>query len=133
MQTIRKIPAFSLVLLVSGYTFLGWLLAIHGASWQVWLTTGAIACGIDWILAVGWALAAIYYVFARAEAFILSVGGSLIWALLMYAARIEVQAVSGAKWQSFLILGAIAAGSMAIGWFADANLIPSLGNAIIKP
>lgn len=128
-----KIPTFSLMLLIGGYIFLGWLLSIHGADWLVWLTTGAIACGIDWLLAVGWALAAIYFIFAQAEVFMLSVGACLIWSLLMYVARMEVQAISSKKWQSFLILTTISALSMAIGWFADLNLFPNLGNAIIEP
>jgi len=132
MDIIRKIPGFSFALLISGYAVLGWLLAIHGASWQVWLVSGAIAFGIEWILAVFWAIAAIYFVFARAEALVLSVGICLIWALLMYVARIEIQAISGKRWQAFFVLGIIAAIGMSIGWFADSSLIPNIGNSLIK-
>jgi len=132
MRIINKIPLFSLILLISGYAVLGWLLAIHGASWEIWLSSGAIAFGIEWILAVFWAMAAIYFVFARAEALVLSIGICLVWALLMFIARMEVRAISGERWQAFFVLGVIAAIGMAIGWFADASLIPNIGNAIIK-
>jgi hypothetical protein len=132
MQIITKIPLFSLVLLIGGYAVLGWLLAIHGANWQVWLTSGAIAFGIDWILSVIWAIAAVYFVFARSEALVLSVGVCLIWALLMFIARIEVQSNSGKRWQAFLVLSIVAAIGMSIGWFADSNLIPSIGKSLIK-
>lgn len=132
MDIIRKTPGFSVVLLISGYAVLGWLLAIHGATWQVWLVSGAIAFGIEWILAVLWAMAAIYFVFARAEALVLSIGICLIWALLMFVARIQIQANSGKRWQAFLVLGTIAAIGMSIGWFTDASLIPNIGNSLIK-
>ncbi|AFY74646.1 hypothetical protein Syn7502_02694 [Synechococcus sp. PCC 7502] len=133
MQIIRKIPGLSLALLISGYAVLGWLLSIHGAAWKIWLTSGAIAFGINWIFAVGWAIAAIYFVFARAEVLVLSVGICLVWALLMYIARLEVQAISGNRWQAFFVLGIIAAIGMSIGWFADASLIPNIGRSLIKP
>jgi len=132
MQIITKTPIFSFVLLIGGYAVLGWLLAIHGASWQVWLTSGAIAFGIDWILSVIWATAAVYFVFARAEALVLSIGVCLIWALLMFIARIEIQANSGKRWQAFLVLSVIAAIGMSIGWFADSNLIPNIGKSLIE-
>ncbi len=132
MRIINKIPLFSLILLISGYAVLGWLLAIHGANWQIWLTSGAIAFGIEWIAAVFWAVAAIYFVFARAEILVLSVGICLVWSLLMFVARIEVQAISGKRWQVFLVLGIIAAIGMSIGWFSDASLIPNIGKSLIK-
>jgi hypothetical protein len=132
MNFIKQIPTFSLVLIISGYAGLGWLLSIHGASWQVWLISGAIAFGLAWILAVFWAMVAIYFVFARAEVFVLSIGICLVWALLMYMSRLRIQAVSGNKWQAFLVLGMIAAIGMSIGWFTDSSLIPNIGNSLIK-
>jgi hypothetical protein len=131
MRIITKTPVFSFVLLILGYAVLGWLLAIHGANWQVWLTSGAIAFGIDWILSVIWAIAAVYFVFARAEVLVLSVGICLIWALLIFIARTEIQANSGKRWQAFLVLSIIAAIGMSIGWFADSNLIPNIGKSLI--
>ena len=83
-------------------------------------------------MAVLWAMAAIYFVFARAEVFVLSIGICLVWALLMYMSRLRIKAISGRRWQAFFVLGIIAAIGMTIGWFADSSLIPNLGNSLIK-
>jgi hypothetical protein len=132
MNFIKKIPALSLAVIISGYAGLGWLLSIHGAGWEIWLVSGAIAFGLEWIFAVFWAMAAMYFVFARAEVLVLSIAICLVWALLMYTSRLQIQAISGNRWQAFFVLGIIAAIGMSIGWFTDSSLIPNIGNSLIK-
>ena len=83
-------------------------------------------------MAVLWAMAAIYFVFARAEVLVLSIAICLVWALLMYMSRLQIQAISGNRWQAFFVLGIIAAIGMSIGWFTDSSLIPNIGNSLIK-
>jgi hypothetical protein len=123
----------SVLTLLIGYGTYGWLLSIYDADWRVWTISGAIAFGVAWFLALVWAVAAILLIFAKkAQALALAIGISLIWALLMYVARIEVQALSENKIQSFLTLSLIAGLGMGLGWFTDNSFFPSIGNAIMK-
>jgi hypothetical protein len=129
----QKFPVPSVLTLLIGYGTIGWLLAIYSADWRVWTISGAIAFATEWFLALAWALAAIVLLFStKAQALPLAVGICLIWALLMYVARIEVQAFSENKIQSFFILAFIAGLGMALGWFTDISFFPSIGDAIMK-
>lgn len=132
-QTKPKFPGMSVLTLLVGFGTYGWLLSIYGADWRIWTITGAIAFGIEWFLALVWAVAAILLVFAaKPHALALAIGISLIWALLMYVARIEVQAFSNNKIESFFTLALIAGLGMALGWFTDNTFFPSIGEAILK-
>jgi hypothetical protein len=132
-RTKPKFPVTSVLTLIIGYGTFGWLLSIYGADWRAWIVSGAIAFGVEWFLALAWALAAIVLIFsAKAHALPLAVGISLIWALLMYVARIEVRAFSDNKIQSFLTLAIIAGLGMGLGWFTDNSVFPSIGRAILK-
>lgn len=132
-RTKPKFPVMSVLTLVIGYGTIGWLLSIYSADWRVWTISGAIAFATEWFLALAWALAAIVLIFsAKAHALPLAVGISLIWALLMYVARIEVQAFSENKVQTFFTLAFIAGLGMGLGWFTDNSFFPSIGKAIMK-
>ena len=123
----------SALTLVIGYGTIGWLLSIYRADWWVWTISGAIAFATEWFLALAWALAAIVLIFStKSHALPLAIGISLIWALLMYVARIEVQAFSENKIQNFLTLAFIAGLGMGLGWFTDNSFFPSIGKAIVK-
>ena len=132
-RTKPKFPVMSALTLVIGYGTIGWLLSIYRADWRVWMISGAIAFATEWFLALAWALAAIVLIFStKSHALPLAIGISLIWALLMYVARIEVQAFSENKIQNFLTLAFIAGLGMGLGWFTDNSFFPSIGKAIMK-
>jgi hypothetical protein len=130
MRILKKLPALSFLLLISGYTVFGWLLAIHRADWRIWLISGAIAFGIEWIVAVIWAIAAVVLVFSKSAAIALTIGICVIWALLMFVARNEVKSLCTTRWQSFVVLAIVAVIGMCLGWFTDASLLPRLGQSI---
>lgn len=128
-----KFPVPSVLMLVIGYGTIGWLLSIYNTDWRVWTISGAIAFATAWFLALAWALAAIVLIFStKAHALPLAVGICLIWALLMYVARIEVLAFSDNKIQNFLTLAVIAGLGMGLGWFTDNSFFPNIGKAIMK-
>lgn len=133
MRRAKKIPAVSVLLLLAGYITFGWLLAIYQADWRIWISSGAFAFSTAWVLALFWAIAAVVLVFStKPQALGLAVGICLAWALMMYVARIEVKAVSGNRWQNWLVLLLISGIGMGIGWFVDISLIPNLGRSIMK-
>ncbi|MFN6068872.1 MAG: hypothetical protein ACK45T_17235 [Pseudanabaena sp.] len=49
MRTLLKLPILSLALVFFGYIAYGWLLSIHRADWRIWIPTGAIAFGAEWL------------------------------------------------------------------------------------
>jgi hypothetical protein len=133
MKTIAKIPGLSVLLLFTSYAVFGWLLAIHGQDWRLWIASGAISLGIAWFTAIAWAVVAVVIVFSQKTQIMLSLGIFLIWAFLMYIARLEMQAFFARdRVASFVTLGAIAALGMGFGWFADANLIRSVGKSLME-
>ncbi len=134
MKVLTKIPGLSVLLLFISYALFGWLLSIHGQDWRWWTVSGAISLGIAWFTAVAWAVAAVLIVFSQKTQIMLSLGVFLIWAFLMYIARLEIQAFFARenRFVSFTVLGTIAALGMGFGWFADANLIRSVGKSLIE-
>ncbi len=134
MKVLTKIPWLSVLLLFSSYALFGWLLSIHGQDWRWWTVSGAISLGIAWFTAIAWAVVAVLIVFSQKTQIMLSLGVFLIWAFLMYIARLEIQAFFARenRFVSFTVLGAIAALGMGFGWFADANLIRSVGKSLIE-
>jgi hypothetical protein len=132
-RTKSKFPVMSVLMLVIGYGTIGWLLSIYHAEWRVWMISGAIAFAVEWFLALAWALAAIVLIFStKAHALPLAVGICLIWALLMYVARLEVRAFSENKILTFFILAFIAGLGLGLGWFTDNSFFPNIGKAIMK-
>jgi hypothetical protein len=133
MRKTAKAPTLSLLLLLVGYAAIGWLLAIYKANVLLWFSTGAIAFGSAWIFALGWAIAAVLLVFSsRSQILSLAIGICLVWALLMFIARNEVQSMTDNKVQRFLILTLVAALGMGLGWLADSTIISSLGVSLMK-
>jgi len=132
MKAITKIPGLSVLLLFSSYALFGWLLSIHGQDWRYWIPSGAISLAIAWFTAIAWATVAIVIVFSQKSQIMLSLGICLIWAFLMYIARLELQAFTKDRLTSFTTLGAVSALGMALGWFADVSLIRSVGAGLIK-
>jgi len=134
MRKSVKIPIFSLLLLLLGYAAFGWLLAIYKNSMLVWwILTGSIAFGSAWFLALAWAIAAVFFVFStKTQILPLVIGVCLIWALLMFIARTEVEAISDNKIQRFFALALVAALGMGLGWLADSTVLGSLGNSIMQ-
>lgn len=133
MRTLRKLPILSLALVLVGYIAYGWLLSIHRADWRVWIPLGAIAFGVDWFFSVGWAIAAVIVIFAQKEQFLLSLGISVIWAMLMYVARTELRAFMNNRGWNFFVLAIIAGAGLGLGWFTDTlPIIRTLGESLIK-
>jgi hypothetical protein len=133
MNFIKKIPALSVLLLLVSYAAFGWLLSIHQTDWRIWIGSGALAFATAWILAIAWALAAILLVFLKqTQILFLSIGISVVWAMLMYVARVELQAFTNNKVASFFTLAILSALGLGLGWFADLSLIHSLGASMIK-
>ncbi|MBD2178132.1 hypothetical protein H6F42_14525 [Pseudanabaena sp. FACHB-1998] len=133
MRTLRKLPILSLALVLIGFIAYGWLLSIHKADWRIWIPAGAIAFGIDWIFSLGWVVAAIAFVFFSKEQFVLSLGISVIWAMLMYVARNELRAFMNNKGWNFFVLALIAGTGLGLGWFTDTlPAIRSFGASLIK-
>lgn len=133
MRNLMRLPVGSILLILVSYATFGWLLAVYGSDWRIWIISGAIAIGIEWILALAWAIAAVVLVFsAKPQAFALSIGICLIWALVMYIARLEIRAIASNRIQAFFLLSIIAAIGMSVGWFADTSLIPNFGESIMK-
>ena len=135
MRKITKLPILSLALVLIGYIAYGWLLSIHKADWRIWIPIGAIAFGAEWIFSVAWAIAAVFFVFLRKEQFLLSLGISVIWAFLMYVARLELRTfffLNSRTW-NFVILTLIAGMGLGLGWFTDTlPMIRTFGESLIK-
>lgn len=133
MRTLRKLPILSLALVLVGYIAYGWLLSIHRADWRVWIPMGAIAFGVEWIFSVAWAIAAVIFIFAKKDQFVLSLGISVVWALLIYVARIELRAFMNNRGWNFFVLALIAGGGLGLGWFTDTlPNIRDFGESLIK-
>lgn len=133
MRTLRKLPILSLALVLIGFIAYGWLLSIHKADWRIWIPAGAIAFGVEWIVAVGWAIAAVFFVFFQKSQFALSLGISIVWALLMYVARNELRAFMNNRGWNFFVLALIAGGGLGLGWFTDTlPVIRTFGESLIK-
>ncbi|MCY7332407.1 MAG: hypothetical protein LH649_07050 [Pseudanabaena sp. CAN_BIN31] len=133
MRILRKFPFLSLTLVLIGYVGYGWLLSIHKADWRIWIPAGAIAFGVEWLFSVGWAIAAVIFVFAQKEQFLLSLGISIVWAMLMYVARIELRAFMNNRGWNFFILAIIAGAGLGLGWFTDTlPTIRTFSESLIK-
>jgi hypothetical protein len=132
LKELAKIPALSVLLLVSSYAVFGWLLSVHGQEWYWWIPTGAISLSIAWFTAIVWALAAIIIVFSRQKIFFLSIGVSLIWFFLMYIARTELQAYTQNRYLSRATMVILAGAGLGLGWFADINLFKSVGQKLLS-
>jgi len=134
MYMLRRFPILSLTVVLLGYIAYGWLLSIHRANWMVWIPTGAIAFGVDWIFSVGWAIAAIVFVFFNKAQFGLSLGVSVTWVMLMYVARNELRSwLVHNRTLSFFVLAAIAGGGLGLGWFTDTlPMIRGFGEGLLN-
>jgi hypothetical protein len=133
MRTLRKLPILSLALVLVGYIAYGWLLSIHRADWRVWIPIGAIAFGVEWFFSMAWAIAAVIFIFAKKDQFVLSLGISIVWALLMYVARIELRAFMNNRGWNFFVLALIAGAGLGLGWFTDTlPNIRDFGESLIK-
>jgi hypothetical protein len=133
MDFINKIPALSVFLLLASYTAIGWLLSIHNADWRIWISSGAIAVATAWILAIAWAVAAVLIVFLKqSQILFLSIGVTVVWAMLMYVARVELQAFTNNKVTCFFTLAILSAIGLGLGWYVDLSVIRSLGASMIK-
>ncbi|MFN3927500.1 MAG: hypothetical protein ACK4QL_09300 [Pseudanabaenaceae cyanobacterium] len=132
MKKLAKVPGLSLVLIVVSYALFGWLLSIHKQPWEVWIPTGAVCVGVSWFTALAWAVAAIAIVFAKQKILLLSLGLCLIWAILMYIARIETQAFWENRTLAGINLAFLSALGLFLGWYLDANLLKSLGENLLK-
>jgi hypothetical protein len=133
MRSLRNLPILSLAFVVVGYIAYGWLLSIHKADWRIWIPIGAIAFGVDWLFSVGWAIAAVVFVFMGKDSFPLSLGISVIWAFLMYVARNELRAFMNNRGWNFLVLAMIAGAGLGLGWFTDTlPTIRSFGATLVK-
>jgi hypothetical protein len=123
----------SLTIVLIGYVAYGWLLSIHKADWRIWIPTGAIAFGVEWLFSVGWAIAAVIFVFAKKEQLLLSLGISIVWVMLMYVARIELRAFMNNRGWNFFILAIIAGTGLGLGWFTDTlPTIRTFSESLIK-
>jgi hypothetical protein len=122
------------MLVLVGYIAYGWLLSIHRADWRIWIPTGAIAFGVEWIFSVGWVIAAIVVLFFNKTQFGLSLGISIVWVMLMYVARNELRSfLAHNRTLSFFILTAIAGVGLSLGWFTDTlPTIRGFGEGLLK-
>lgn len=133
MRTLLKLPILSLALVFFGYIAYGWLLSIHRADWRIWIPTGAIAFGAEWLFSIAWAIAAVIFVFIKKEQFLLSLGISVVWAMLMYVARTELRAFMNNRGWNFFVLALIAGTGLSLGWFTDTlPTIRTFGESLIK-
>ncbi|MFN9361297.1 MAG: hypothetical protein ACK596_12700 [Pseudanabaena sp.] len=133
MRTIRKLPILSLALVLVGYIAYGWLLSVHKADWRIWIPAGAIAFGVDWLFSLGWAISAVIFVFYQKSQFLLSLGISVVWVLLIYVARNELRAFMNNRGWNFFVLALIAGTGLGLGWFTDTlPTIRTFGESLIK-
>ena len=133
MRTLLKLPILSLVLVFVGYIAYGWLLSIHRADWWIWIPNGAIAFSAEWLFSIAWAIAALIFVFIKKEQLLLSLGISVVWAMLMYVARTELRAFMNNRGWNFFVLALIAGTGLSLGWFTDTlPTIRTFGESLIK-
>ncbi|MDX2257256.1 MAG: hypothetical protein NW214_17225 [Pseudanabaenaceae cyanobacterium bins.39] len=133
MRKLARLPILSLALVIVGYIAYGWLLSIHRADWRIWIPTGMIAFGFEWIFSLTWSIAAVIFVFLRKDQFLLSIGITAIWASLMYVARLELRSFLDNRGWNFFVLALIAGIGLGLGWFTDTlPEIRSFGTSLIK-
>jgi hypothetical protein len=123
-----KLPIIAILTLLASYGAFGWLLAIHNPPYLIyWIGAGALSFALNYFLALAWAVAAAVIVFfARSESIILSLGICLVWAALMYIARLEMLALTPSRFGRFGLMFSIAAIAMGGGWLVNSNLLGSI-------
>ncbi|MCA6504724.1 MAG: hypothetical protein IM585_10250 [Pseudanabaena sp. M135S2SP2A07QC] len=121
------------IYLLRCYIAYGWLLSVHKADWRIWIPAGAIAFGVDWLFSLGWAISAVIFVFYQKSQFLLSLGISVVWVLLIYVARNELRAFMNNRGWNFFVLALIAGTGLGLGWFTDTlPTIRTFGESLIK-
>ncbi len=116
-----RFPFVAVLTLLASYGAFGWLLAINNApNLPYWIGSGALLFAINYFLALAWGVAAVLIVFLpKSNLLILSLGISIIWAALLYIARLEMLALTSNRNFRFVLMFVIAAIAMSGGWLAS--------------
>lgn len=119
-----RLPIIAILTILASYTAFGWLLALHRAP-QIfyWFGGGAACFALNYFLALAWGVAALVVVFApKSNLLILSLGITIVWASLLYIARLEIVALVGSKVGRFLLMLALAGIALMVGWWLNIAL-----------
>jgi hypothetical protein len=116
-----RFPFVAVLTLLASYGAFGWLLTINNASHLLyWIGSGALLFALNYFLALAWGVAAVLIVFLpKSNLLILSLGISIIWAALLYIARLEMLALASNRNLRFVLMFSIAAIAMGGGWLVS--------------
>ncbi|MDX1978433.1 MAG: hypothetical protein SFT94_12245 [Pseudanabaenaceae cyanobacterium bins.68] len=119
-----KFPLIAVLTILASYTGFGWLLALHSPPQLFyWFGSGALCFGLNYFLSLAWGIAALVIVFVpKANLIILSVGITVVWASLLYIARLEILALTSSKVGRFILMVGLAAIALMAGWLLNTAL-----------
>jgi hypothetical protein len=120
-----RFPLIAILTIVASYGAFGWLLAVNKAPNLIyWIASGSLMFAVNYFLALAWGVAAVIVVFVpKSDLIILSLGVTVVWATLLYIARIEMLGLINNRNIRFILMFFIVAIALGIGTLVDATFV----------